>query len=112
MVNFYDKWLGFWEESLQEKRKARTVIHEEELEWVETPQDFRVALLAGPENGFRTWGSESMVAEILPGWHTGKHEHGEEGIYILEGEGFSIVNGTKYEWAKGSALWMPFGSQH
>ena len=84
MANFYDKWLSFWGESLEEKRKARAVIHEEKLEWVETPQDFRVALLASPENGFRTWGSESMIAKIPPGCHTGKHEHGEEGIYILD----------------------------
>ncbi len=80
--------MGFWEESQSEKESFRAVIHEEELEWLETPQDFRIALIAGPETGFRTWGSESMIAEIPPGWHTGKHEHGEEGIYILEGEGF------------------------
>ena len=112
MTSFFDKWLGFWEEAQEEKNKTRNVIHEEELEWVETPQDCRVALLAAPENGFRTWGSEYMIAEIPPGWNTGKHEHGEEAIYIVQGEGFSIVNGTKYEWGEGSVLWMPFGSQH
>ena len=112
MPNFYDNWLEFWNESQAEKKSSRAVIHEEELEWLETPQDVRVALLASPETGFRTWGSESMIAEIPPGWHTGKHEHGEEGIYILEGEGFSVVNDTRYDWAKGSTLWMPFGSQH
>ena len=92
MANFYDNWLEFWDDSQAEKRSSRAVIHEDELEWLETPQDNRVALLASPETGFRTWGSESMIAEITPGWHTGKHEHGEEGIYILEGEGFSVVN--------------------
>lgn len=112
MANFYDTWLGFWEESLQAKKQARVVIHEEELEWVETPQDYRIALLAAPENGFRTWGSEAMVAEIPPGCHTGKHAHGEEGIYIVEGEGFSVINGVKYQWAKGSVIWIPFGAEH
>ena len=112
MANFYDTWLGFWEEGNATKAAARAVIHEEELEWVETDQDFRVALLAAPENGFATWGSEYIISEIPPGWHSGKHEHGEEAIYIVEGEGFSIVNGVKYEWGKDSCLWMPFGSQH
>lgn len=112
MANFYDNWLGFWEVAQAEKRASKTVIHEEELEWIETPQDFRIALMAAPENGFHTWGSEYILAEIPPGCHTGKHEHGEEGIFIVEGEGFSIVNETKYEWNKGSAVWIPFGAQH
>ena len=112
MANFYDSWLGFWDASNANKKASRAAIHEEDLEWVETDQDSRVALLAAPENGFATWGSEYMIGEINPGWHSGKHEHGEEAIYILEGEGFSIVNGTRYEWGKDSCLWMPFGSQH
>src|SRR5215213_7119222 len=82
--NFYDNWLSFWDQSQEEKNKSRAVIHDEELEWVETPQDYRIALMAGPENGFRTWGSEVTIADIPTGCHTGKHEHGEEGIYIVE----------------------------
>lgn len=110
--NFYDNWLTFWDQSQQEKSRSRAVIHDEELEWVETPQDYRIALMAGPENGFRTWGSEVTIADIPPGCHTGKHEHGEEGIYIVEGQGYSIVDDQRYDWEAGAVLWMPFGSQH
>ncbi len=53
MANFYDKWLEFWDESQAEKKNSRAVIHEEELEWLETPQDARVALLASPEYSHR-----------------------------------------------------------
>ena len=112
MANFYDEYLEFWAVGNAKKQDSRAVIHEEELEWVETDQDTRTALMAAPENGFATWGSEYLISEIAPGWHTGKHEHGEEAIYIVEGEGFSVVNGVKYEWNKHSVLWMPFGSQH
>jgi quercetin dioxygenase-like cupin family protein len=68
--------------------------------------------MAGPENGFRTWGTEITIADIPAGHHTGQHEHGEEGIYIVEGQGCSVVNGVRYDWKEGSVLWMPFGSQH
>jgi quercetin dioxygenase-like cupin family protein len=112
MENFYDKWLRLWEDSAREKNQARKVIHEEELEWVETPQDFKVALLAAPENGFRTWGSETLIAEIPPQSHTGRHVHGEEAIFIVEGTGFTVVDGTKYEWETSSTLWIPFGAEH
>lgn len=119
MTNFYDTWRNFWRESERERHGARKAIHEEELEWVETPQDYRVALLCAPESGFRTWGSETMVAEVPVGWHTGKHVHGEEGIYILEGEGFSVIKlageeepGVAFHWSKGSTLHIPFGAVH
>src|SRR4026209_1692707 len=91
MENFYDRWLKFWDVAENERRKGRKAIHEEELEWVRTQQDTRIALLCAPETGFCTWGGETMIAEIPVGYHTGKHVHGEEGIFVLEGEGFSVV---------------------
>lgn len=119
MADFYNRWLGFWEEAQGERRKARKVIHEAELEWFRTPQDFRIALLCAPETGFRTWGTETMVAEIPAGWHTGKHVHGEEGIFILEGQGFSIIKlarekgfGKRFHWTAGSTIWIPPGAEH
>ena len=112
MANFYDGWLGMWDQAEKERKAARTTIHEEEIEWVQTPQDAKVGLLVAPETGFRTWGTVSMVAEIPVGWHTGSHIHGEEGIYIVEGEGFSVIDGQRYDWAKGSTLWVPFGGEH
>ena len=112
MANYYDSWLEAWDEGERAKKNARKVIHEEEVEWLSTPQDAKVGLLVAPETGFRTWGSESMIAEIPVGWHTGKHAHGEEGVYITEGEGFSVVNGQRYDWATGSCMWIPFGAEH
>lgn len=112
MSTFYDEWLGYWDKGQEEKRRARKVIHEEEIEWVSTVQDHRVGLLVAPETGFRTWGSESWVAEIPPGCHTGRHKHGEEAMHIVSGEGFSLVDGVRYDWRGGSTLLMPFGSEH
>ena len=66
MANFYDSWLGFWDKGNEAKAEARTSIHEEDLEWIETDQDSRVALLAAPENGFATWGSEYMIGKSTP----------------------------------------------
>ena len=119
VTNFYDTWLGFWNRSEEEKQRAKSVIHEEELEWMRTLQDHRVALLCAPETGFRTWGTETLVAEIPVGCHTGRHVHGEEGIFILEGEGFSTIKlagdegpGRGFRWSKGATIWIPFGAEH
>jgi quercetin dioxygenase-like cupin family protein len=111
-MTFYDDWLAAWDETETAKRASRTVIHEEELDWVQTPQDHRAALLIAPETGFRTMGSLTMIAEIPVGWHTGEHKHGEETIYIITGSGSSVVDGTRYDWGPGSVLAIPFGARH
>lgn len=111
-MTFYDEWLAAWDETEAAKRESRKAIHEEELDWVETPQDRRAALLIAAETGFRTMGSLTMIAEIPVGWHTGEHKHGEEAIYIIAGSGSSVVDGTRYDWGPGSVLAIPFGARH
>lgn len=111
-TSFYDKWLELWSEAEAERAAARKGISEEELDWVQTRQDWRAALLVAPENGFRTWGSVTMVSEIPEGHHTGAHSHGEEAVYIVSGSGCSVVDGVRYDWQAGSALAMPFGAVH
>jgi len=111
MSNFYDGWLNLWDEEQEERRRARTFIHEEDLEWVRTKQDHRAVLLCTRENGFTTSGV-AMLAEIPKRWNTGKHSHGEEAIYIVEGEGCSVVDDKRYDWEAPSCLFMPYGSVH
>lgn len=111
MPTFYDEWLSYWDEAQEQRDSARKIIQPEELEWVRTKQDYRAALLLSPQNGFFTVGNV-MLGEIPQSWHTGKHAHGEEGIYIVEGEGFSVVDDKRYDWDAGSCLFMPFGSVH
>lgn len=111
MANFYDRWLRLADDRKEQSAKARKYIHEEELEWVRTKQDYRAALLCSRENGFLTTG-EIMLGEIPQGWNTGKHYHGEEAIYIVKGKGCSVIDGARYEWEDDSCLFIPFGVPH
>src|SRR5260370_29766597 len=111
-MTFYDDWLEMWDQANAEKQGARKVTHEEDIEWVETVQDYKVGLLIALELGFRTWGTESLIAEIPSGCHTGKHKHGEESIHIVQGSGFSIIDEVRYDWKTGSTLVVPFGAVH
>lgn len=110
--NFYDRWLGLWDEAEEERRKSRRNIHGEDREWVETVQDAKAALLISPETGFRTWGTTTMIAEIPPHSHTGQHKHGEEAVFIESGNGFSVIDGVRYDWEPWSMLAIPFGAVH
>ena len=112
MTTFYDDWLRYWDDAERERQQARRNIHEEQLEWVETAQDHRIALLVSPETGFRTWGTSTMLTEIPGRAKSGMHSHGEEAIYVVEGAGYSVIEGTRYDWKKGSTIAVPYGAPH
>ena len=42
----------------------------------------------------------------------GKHSHGEEAMFIIEGEGCTVIDGERFDWEKGSTLFIPFGAVH
>ena len=112
MQDFYTAWL---EESKRiEKRvqEAPRVARGKELKWVQTRQDSKAALMIAPETGFPTGGSLLMKAEIPVGWHTGKHLHGEEAIYIERGEGFLLLDDRRYDFNRRTIFHIPHRSPH
>ena len=112
MSDFYRAWLA---ESATLEERMRTppvVAHGADLEWIETPQDSRVAMLIGEASGFPTQGTALLKAEIAPGWRTGKHVHGEEAIHIVAGSGFSIIDGARYDWKPGTTIHIPYRAEH
>ena len=107
MATFYDDWLGADAEIQERFKQAPHVAREKEIPWVATRQDAKSKLMVSNQVGFATMGSDVLKAEIPVGWHTGKHRHGEESMHILEGEGFSIIEGQRFEWHKGSTIQIP-----
>jgi len=48
------------------------------------------------------------LSEILPGKSNRYHKHhNEAAIYIIEGKGYSLIQGKKYEWEAGDFLYVP-----
>jgi len=85
MSNFYDDWLKYWDEEQEERRKARLAIHEEELEWVRTKQDWKTALFVPGRSGFALRrcdgvGDSGQLAHR-------EAFHGEEAMFIVQGKG-------------------------
>ena len=101
-----------WPDRQTTRQKARTSVDEQDLVWFSTAHDARMALLVSRETGFDTWGLETSLAEIPPGWHTGSHRHGEVAIYVVDGEGFIVVDGVRYDVAAGTTVGVPFGAEH
>lgn len=112
MTSFYDKWLNARNDIEDELEASGFVARDKDIPWVETPQDVRCKLMIGNDLGFATMGSNVLKAEIPVGWHTGKHRHGEESMHILEGEGFSIIEGQRFDWHKSSTIHIPYWATH
>jgi quercetin dioxygenase-like cupin family protein len=112
MANFYDEWLAADREIEEKFRRAPHVARDRDIPWIETRQDAKVKLMVCNAIGFATMGSDVLKAEIPVGWHTGRHAHGEESMHILEGEGFSIIDGLRFDWHKGSTLQIPYRADH
>jgi quercetin dioxygenase-like cupin family protein len=112
MANFYEEWLETSRRVEAEVMNAPRLSRGRDAVWVETPQDFRVAMLIGRAVGFPTQGGSITKAEIPVGSHTGKHKHGEEAVFILKGKGFVIVDGSRYEFHERTTMHIPYQSAH
>ena len=103
MSDFYSEWLERSKNNEKVVNDAPRVMRSKDLKWVRTRQDHKAALMIAPELGFPTGGSCLMRAEIPVGWHTGKHLHGEEAIYVESGEGFMVLDDKRYDFFPGTS---------
>src|SRR5258706_5187632 len=112
MSDFYRDWLAR-SKTLDERMTAPPVIARgSALRWIETPQDFKVAMLIGEASGFPTQGTALLTAELPAGSRTGRHVHGEEAIHITSGTGFSVIDGARYDWKPGTTIHIPYRAEH
>jgi mannose-6-phosphate isomerase-like protein (cupin superfamily) len=72
----------------------------------------RPRLLLSADLGFPTMGGVVLEAEVPPGWHTGRHRHGEEAIHVLRGAGFVMIDGQRFAVRPGSTLHIPYRAEH
>ena len=112
MRDFYGDWLRESVRLEDAVGRGPVVARGRELQWIETRQDARTAMLIGEAVGFPTQGTALVIAEIPAGWRTGRHVHGEEAIHILAGSGFSVIDGARYDWKAGTTLHVPYRAPH
>ncbi len=112
MQDFYHAWLAESERVEKAVQEAPRIARGKDLNWVRTRQDSKAALMIAPETGFPTGGSLLMRAEIPVGWHTGRHLHGEEAIYVERGEGFLLLDDMRYDFRPKTIFHIPYRSTH
>jgi quercetin dioxygenase-like cupin family protein len=112
MSDFYRDWLARSKKVAEQMTAPPVVARGSALRWIETPQDFKVAMLIGEATGFPTQGTALVTAELPAGSRTGKHVHGEEAIHITGGTGFSVIDGARFDWKPGTTIHVPYRAVH
>jgi quercetin dioxygenase-like cupin family protein len=108
------------EESQYLKNGHRVVIHLEDAPQYpgEQPADTPVAVqnqhvsgkyLVVGRNGFKDPSSVAIahIFEEPAGYHGGKHRHLEAVLYVLDGEGFTEIEGVSHRWEAGDVMHVP-----
>ncbi len=103
----YDQLRGIDNVHIKHRREGKVVLKGKDFPWNQSRQ------------GFSKWFSYEGNWDQLgvSGWrifinliksHGGKHRHqGGLAIYVLSGRGYTVVDGTKYEWEEGDLLLLP-----
>jgi quercetin dioxygenase-like cupin family protein len=109
---FHDEWVSRSRDNEERVAASPLLARGADLDWVETPHDARVAVVIGMASGFPTQGTSLLQAEIPPGWHTGRHVHGEEAIFVRSGSGFAVIGERRYDFRPGTTIHVPYMAPH
>jgi len=100
----YDAELAAAAAAWEERRQARRHTSFGDLTLRVSPRGTRTALLVDRSLGYRTTGISIALFQIPPGGKQANHRHpGEALLYIVEGEGYSVIDGVRHDWATGDA---------
>ncbi len=101
--NIYKKSNDF----IEKQMRGKIVVAEEDREWLQTRQGKLLVYVQ----------SEFYTDHVLQSFrvfkhdiraHTGKHIHqGGLVIFVLEGEGHTLIDGERYDWEAGDLILLP-----
>jgi quercetin dioxygenase-like cupin family protein len=78
---------------------------------VEGAKDTRIRWLISPQDGAENF--SMRIFEIEPGGHTPLHTHPHEHeIFVIEGRGTFVFEGTEHKFEKDYVIFVPGGKEH
>jgi quercetin dioxygenase-like cupin family protein len=92
---------------------APPVIRRETIQF--RPSSYKgveVGAIIDPSVGLEVRNTSLAVHRLLPGAHTELHRHSERVVHVLNGTGYSILDGTRYDWAAHDSMHIQNGAWH
>ncbi|MBI2985396.1 MAG: cupin domain-containing protein [Deltaproteobacteria bacterium] len=110
--NTYDRYLKLMHDEADLCRNAPHVVLEKEEPWEWTAQG-KLKWMVHPSMDLATKRKWIYFHEISAGSRSGRHRHvSEELALVLEGRGFDIHDGERWEWEQGDLICIPSMTAH
>ncbi len=110
--NTYDRYVKLMHDEADFCREVDHVAAEAKLPWEMTPMG-KLKWLVHPTTKTAANHMWMYFSEIAPGSRSGKHRHlAEEQILVLEGSGYDVHDGERWNWDAGNLICIPAGVTH
>jgi gentisate 1,2-dioxygenase len=95
-------------------RKRKVLAYGKNLTLLDSPlRNASYGTLVGPGGQCPTRVIDTRVIEIKPGQRTSTHRHVHTAeLFVLEGEGHTVVNDRKFSWNQWDAFYLPTNAWH
>jgi hypothetical protein len=105
--SLYEHFLRHFADMRTQQNQGRLLCRQEDRDWDSTRQGLMKYYLHPQligDTAIQDW--QCFVHKIIR--HSGKHKHqGGLVIYVLEGRGYSVVDGERHDWEAGDLLLLP-----
>ncbi len=111
-MNRLDELLRLRDQQRSLRKDARMTVHGKDLEWEENRFGRMKWYLHPAIEDTVIKDYVFFMMEIPPGTRTGRiHQQGNEVILILEGRGWTVLNGVRHDWKAGDVVALPLRQQ-
>ncbi len=117
-TDLYVEQVRFGKEEIQRRKESPIFVDGDETARAHAAAD-HIVYLVDPRIGFNNRTHRFWINRLPPGgeegqlWKTLGHRHTVEAvIYWLQGHGYSIIDGQRYEWEAGDFICVPMFSWH
>ncbi len=106
--NLWDELIALRDKQREEKDKSVWLIKGKDLPWEDNKQGKMRWYLHPLVKSTCIFNLQLYVQEIPPGSRSGRLLHQGNGVlYILEGNGYTMIDGHKYHWSKNDVVQLP-----
>lgn len=103
----YEATLKRMADARRRAQEGQVVMRWADIPWKQCRQGLVKVFLDPVDNALALMGWHIFVQDVRV--HSGKHRHqGGISIYAIEGKGYTVVDGVRYDWEAGDLLLLPF----
>ena len=97
----------------QEFAKSTVLTAYDDVNFRVSPRGARSGFLVDSSLGHRTQGLTAVMHQLAPGLYQSRHRHGGEAwLYGVTGQGYSNIDGVRYDWGPGDLVVVDHWAWH